>query len=343
MKVLFDLTHPAHVHLFKNTIWQFETEDVETRVMSREKDLTTDLLDLYDIDHTIISSKGDRAHALASEWLVRALRLSLIALSFDPDVIVSRFNPAAAHAGKISGTPSIQFDDTEQKPWIVRKLTYPFADCICTPDCFGKDLGTNHRRYPGYHELAYLHPKRFDPDPSVLEDVELTPDDQFVILRLVGWNAVHDMNEGGMENISNVVEALEKSGVQVFVTSEGPIPDDIEHCQISVKPNRIHHLMYYADLYLGESVTMATESAVLGTPVVLVSSIRTGYTYELEDEYQLLFGYGGEDRQYKGIQKAIEILEDYEPSLWTDRRETLLSEKVDTTEYIVDTIREFGT
>ena len=34
--------------------------------------------------------------------------------------------------------------------------------------------------------------------------------------------------------------------------------------------------MYYADLFVGESATMASEYAVLGTPAIFVSTSRRG-------------------------------------------------------------------
>ncbi|MDO9537119.1 MAG: hypothetical protein Q7J68_02245 [Thermoplasmata archaeon] len=46
MKVLFDMGHPAHVHLlqpgwlFKNTIWELEKQGHAVKVTARDKDVT---------------------------------------------------------------------------------------------------------------------------------------------------------------------------------------------------------------------------------------------------------------------------------------------------------------
>jgi len=97
--------------------------------------------------------------------------------------------------------------------------------------------------------------------------------------------------------------------------------------------------MYYADLYVGESATMATESAVLGTPAVFVSSSRRGYTDELEAEYGLVSNFSEDDRHERGIERAISILNDYDRQSWQRKHDRLLEDKVDTTMFILEMIR----
>ncbi len=74
---------------------------------------------------------------------------------------------------------------------------------------------------------------------------------------------------------------------------------------MSIPPHRIHHLMAFADLYVGESATMAAESAILGTHAVFVSSSRRGYTDELENEYELVYHYSGTSRHERGLRQAL--------------------------------------
>ena len=37
MKVLFDISHPAHVHFFKNMVWQLTEEGHDTLIVARDK------------------------------------------------------------------------------------------------------------------------------------------------------------------------------------------------------------------------------------------------------------------------------------------------------------------
>ena len=60
------------------------------------------------------------------------------------------------------------------------------------------DLGRKHIRYNGFHELAYLHPNRFKPDISVLDELKVKEGEKFVILRFVSWNATHDFGQAGL-------------------------------------------------------------------------------------------------------------------------------------------------
>jgi len=169
MRVLVDISHPAHVHLFRHAIDRLRADGHEVGVVSREKDVTTDLLDAYDVSHVPISVKQSGAAALPREWLWRATRLLRVVRSFDPDVILSRLNPAATHVGRLLDVPNVVFHDTEAAG-LVDRVTTPYAAVVCTPTEFDRDVGPTQRRYAGFHELAYLHPARFDRDPDRLRE-----------------------------------------------------------------------------------------------------------------------------------------------------------------------------
>lgn len=339
MKVLFTIQHPAHVHLFRNTIDELSANGHQVHTIARQKDINVDLLERYDIDHTVVAPEPKNGlHLpfiqLKYEWhVIRAAR------RIDPDVLVAMGEPSITHAAKLLNASSIVFTDTENAT-LQNLLAFPFADRICTPESYKDDIGEKQVRYPGYHELAYLHPNRFDPDPSVLEEADIGPDDRFAILRIVSWDAAHDVGDSGFDNIVDVVERLENTGVEVRITAEKDVPAAIEEKQVSIPPDRIHNLIAYADLYIGESATMATESAVLGTPAIFVSSTRRGYTDEIEADYGLMFNYSGEDRHERSLKKAQEILSNYDSTKWSERRHTLLNEKIDATKLILDQIGE---
>ena len=231
---------------------------------------------------------------------------------------------------------SVVFTDTEHAPG--NRVTFPFADEVWTPECY-HDEAPNQRRYPGYHELAYLHPRRFDPDPAVTDEVGVDPDEQFVVLRLVSWEASHDHGEAGFDDVHDVVERLEATGATVLITSEAPLPDDLEDRRATVAPDRMHHLLYYADLFVGEGATMAVESAVLGTPAVYVNTLTMGYTDEVE-EYGLLYTCSGPNRHAEALETAVDVLEGHEGDRWSDRRDRLLEEKTDTTDVVLDALAE---
>ena len=339
MRALFDITHPAHVHLFKHVIRELEAGGAAVRVLSREKEVTTDLLDAYGIDHTVLSVKGESSLDLAREWLLREVRTVRAARRFEPDVVVSHLSPAAVHAARLSGAKSIVFNDQEH-PETVPKLTAPLTTAYCTPESYGADRGARHRRYPGFHELAYLHPDRFSTNVDALREAGVDPDEPYFVCRFVSMGAYHDVGESGISPAQReaVVEALSAHG-DVYVSSESPLPASMEANRLPVPPHAMHDLLAEASLLVTDSATMALEAGILGTPVVRSNSIDAGGEFgtlaELAD-YDLVVAAPDE-----GVVEMVERL-GTDPDAgdrWRERREALLAEKIDVTGYALAVIR----
>ena len=245
-------------------------------------------------------------------------------------------SPTAAQISWMLRKKSIIFNDTEHAV-IAQKITYPFCNIICTPSCYLKDEGKKQIRYSGYHELAYLHPSYFTPRPEVLKELGVNVGEPFVILRFVSWGAHHDVGQHGIENKLALVQELEKFG-KVFITSEGPLEEKFEKYRIRIPSEKIHHVLNYATLYVGEGATMAVESALLGTPSIYISSLAgtMGNFSELEDKYGLLFNYSDSE---VALTKAIELLKDPElKKTWGLKRSALLRDKIDVTDFMVKLI-----
>ncbi|WP_336360051.1 DUF354 domain-containing protein [Haladaptatus sp. ZSTT2] len=336
MRVMVTIQHPAHVHFFRHAIAELEDEGHEVHVFARDKEMALDLLDRFDIEHEVLAGTGSGLSQLARVQAVYEARLLKRARDIEPDVITAIGGVAAAHVSRLVGAKSLVFYDTEHAT-IIKGLAYPFAHRIATPDCYRDTIGPHQRRYPSYHELAYLHPDRFEVDESKVPEVAET-DDKLVVLRLIEWGASHDVGKGGFDDVEEVVSRLEATGAEVVITAEGDFPDSLAAKQISVAPHEIHHLLGAADLFIGEGATMAAESAVLGTPAVYVNSLTMGYTDELDEEYGLLFNCNGENRHEKALETAVSLLEG--DTDWAAKRETLLADKVDTTDVIREQLRE---
>jgi predicted glycosyltransferase len=338
MRYIITIQHPAHVHFFRHAIRELEAEGHEVRVFARDKEVAVDLLRAYDIDHEVlVGGQGDGVVGMATSQLLYEYRLFERARQIQPDVMAAIGGTAVAHVARLVGARSVVFTDTEHAP--ANRITFPFADEVWTPECYHGKVGDDHRTYPGYHELAYLHPNRFEPDPAVLDDLGLDPDERFVVLRLVSWAASHDVGEAGFDDVTDVVERLEEAGTRVVITSEAPLPDELEDRRTTVEPHRIHHVLAAAELFVGEGATMAVESAVLGTPALYVNTLRMGYTDEIEARYGLLYNFQGAYRHVNALETARAILDGEEGGDWAARRERLLDEKEDTTEYVVRALR----
>jgi len=203
-----------------------------------------------------------------------------------------------------------------------------------------KDLGKKQIRYNGYTELTYLHQKYFKPDPSTLDKIGISKNENFVVLRFVSWSAIHDIGQKGIKNRVNFVRELEKYGC-VLITSEGKLEKSLEKNRITLSPEKFHDLLYYATLYIGEGATIASEAAILGTPSIYVSSLAgsLGYLDELEQKYDLMYSFANSD---EALKKAIEILEI--PNIkedWRIKKEYMLSDKIDVTDFMIKFIENY--
>jgi hypothetical protein len=341
MRAIVTIQHPGHVHFFKHAIRELQSQGHELHVFARENEVTVELLERAGIDHEVLAGESNSLFSLAAVQATYETRLLRRARRIGPDVITAIGGVAAAHVASVVGAKSVVFYDTEHAT-IITKLAYPFADVVCTPECYQGDIGSKHRTYPGYHELAYLHPDRFEPDPAVLADAGLEPDDTLVVMRLSSWDSSHDVGQGGFDDPVDVVERLEDAGATVLLTSEVDLPAELESHRYALAPDRMHDLLAYADCFVGEGATMAAEAAVLGTPAVYVNSLALGYVTELDEEYDLVFSYNGEDRHVRSLEQAISIVEEDDRSTWQRRRDRLLADRIDVTDVIVREVETAG-
>ncbi len=338
MRILVDIGHPGHVHFYKHAIWRLQEKGHEVLVSARDKDVTLALLDHYGFPYRTLSASGHGRWGLLREFLQREWALLRLIRQFNPDVVTEIGGLFIAPVCRLLGKPSIVFTDTEHVA-IDRYLTHPFASVICTPECFKRDLGRRHIRYAGYHELAYLHPNYFQPDPTVLDELGVSQDEPYIVLRFVAWTASHDLGQQGFstEMKREIVRTLSCYG-RVFITSETELPAEFEAFRITVPPHRIHDVLAFARLYLGEGATMATEAGLLGTPSIYVSSLvgTMGNFVELMDRYELVYSYYD---PAEALRKAVQLLEQEDVRAeWQQRRERLLAEKIDVTAWAVELI-----
>jgi predicted glycosyltransferase len=107
--------------------------------------------------------------------------------------------------------------------------------------------------------------------------------------------------------------------------------------------NKVLHLQYYAKLFIGESATMASECACLGTPAIFVSTSVRGYTNEQGRQYGLVFTCSDPScMEGLALEKAEEILGQGTRNDWRDRAEKLLADKIDVTIFMADLVEKYA-
>jgi predicted glycosyltransferase len=314
-----------------------QREGHETSIGCIEKEITRELLTHYGLPHSSIGPSQKELIAKSLDTLRKDVRTVRLIRDFGPDIVVSTGIPYASHAAKLSGIPSVAFSDTEIATLVIKSML-PFVSAVCTPSSFTLDLGSKQVRYDGYHELAYLHPDRFQPDRSVLSEVGLGEGEPFFLLRFSSLDSSHDLgwrgvSAWGRESLTQLVRGLEDHG-RVFIMSEHALPHDLSGHLLRLPPHRLLDLLSFAQMYIGEGATMASEAGVLGVPWIFVSPTDRGYLVDQERTYGL--GYHFKDASgARG--KALELLAD--PNLsekWESKRKKLLQDKIDVTSFIVD-------
>ena len=332
MRIVVDINHPGHVHYFKCFIWEMQKKGHEVLVTASEKDITFRLLENYHLQFENIGSYGTSLVSKLANIPVIDIRYYRLMKSFKPDILVGFGSIRAAHVSFLLRKPCINFEDTEHSTEQI-SLYLPFVTAVCTPSCFTQDLGKKQIRFNGYMELASLHPNRFTPNPAVLTEIGLAEGDPFIIVRFVSWQASHDVGQHGIRDKIGLVKVLEQYG-RVLITSEGAVPAELQEYQIRVSPEKLHDLLYYATLYVGEGGTTASEAAVLGTHAIHISTTAKycGIFSDL-NQYGLLWTSESDEET---IQKAIELLQDPDLKIvGQHKRDHLIDQKIDVTAFMI--------
>ncbi len=340
MKFVFGVSHPKHVYMFRYLIEELEKRGKETMVLSVKKDVCLKVARQLGWKTKIIGVHKHGIFKKISYLPLLEFRTLRECIEFSPDVFIAQALPHFAHVSKVLKKKYILLEDTEMVPSLHR-ITIPFADFIITPSCFRKDFGKKQVRMNSYFELLYLHPNRYSPKRSVVcKELGVRKDDDYFILRFVGWEALHDIGKHGLSvsEIRRVVKLLEKYG-KVFITSEKRLPKELETYRRYF--HELHDAIAFASLYLGEGGTMATEAAVLGTPSILISPsiAEAGNFIELEKRYGLLFRFKSLKDAMPTLRDVLENLEWYKKE-WKRRRKLMLKEKVDAVEWMLEFFEE---
>lgn len=340
MKVLFHLGHPAHFHLFKNIIKDLISKGHSVKILIKKKDILESLIINEGLEYENILPDGRKANKfhIALGLLKQDYGVLKYTLKFKPDLLVGTSVPIA-HVGKLLNIPSINVneDDACVVP-LYSKLAYPFVNYIISPfSCNNGKWENKSIKYNGYHELAYLHPKNFQPDINICKKyIDISKD--FFVLRFSGLDAHHDKGISGITDskAKQLLEILEKQG-NVFITSERPLSRDLEPYRKKINPLDIHHILAFARIYIGDSQTMAAEAGVLGTPFFRYNGFvgKIGYLKELEKNYKLGFGYKTDE-----FNKMLKEIKDFLTNenfgvLFNERRQKMLADKIDVTAFMV--------
>lgn len=343
---LVQLNHPAHFYLFKNVIENLKKKN-NVIIVAKQKDILFQLLDIYKYDYYKISNKYRRKNipSILGGLVERDKQLFHILKKNKPDLMFGT-SPEIGHLTRLTGIPSIFFGEDDVNlnlsMYMGSIICYPFFSSIISP------VGVNNKQwnkktifYSGFQKLAYLHPKVFHPDRS---KVHVPRNIRYFIIRFSALNAYHDKLITGIDYIllDSIISYLNSFG-QILITSEKEIPIKYEKYLFKGSIDLMHHYLNYADLFIGDSQSMAVEAAVLGVPGIRYNDFVGKITVlnQLEDQYKLAFGIKSGLKQellnkIKYLVETPRIKEEF-----MGRKEKMLTEKIVVSKFFVWLIENY--
>ena len=360
MNILIQLSHPAHFHLYKNVAHNLIADGHQVLFVIKSKDILEQLLQNAGLPYVNINQHAHRGSKLGILWdmFVREWRIIKLCRKHKIDLITGS-TPETAHVSwllRIHGVNTGE-DDLDVVP-AFKKIAGPVIQCFVAPNpCDAGPVEKRTSHYPGYHELAYLHPNHFTPLREVVEGYGIDVEKPYFVLRFASLNAHHDSGIKGIntEVAQRLIDILSPHG-RIYITSERPLEPQFEQYRIHINPLDMHHVMAFASLYIGDSQTMAAEAGVLGVPFVRFNDFvgRIGYLRELEDVYEL--GYGihatplasdspirrndgsvqpsGVEALYERVEQLVAMPAEERKATYQARREKMLSEKIDCAKFL---------
>src|SRR5690606_32518188 len=134
---------------------------------------------------------------------------------------------------------------------------------------------------------------------------------------------------------------LDRKG-KVYITAERELEPEFEPYRIKLDPSFIHHALAFANLYVGDSQTMAAEAAVLGTPSIRFNDFvgEIGYIEELEHNFGLSYGVrsGDPDKLFELVEK---FTQEGSRETWAGRRAMMLRQRTDFAAFLTSLIESY--
>lgn len=338
MKILIDIGHPAHVHLFKYYAREMQAKGHKILFIARDKENEIYLLKKYGFSYKCFGKHYKSTPGKIFGLFKFNLQMLFYSLKFKPDIYLSHGSVYAAMTGWLLRKPHISMEDSGNMEQI--RLYRPFTKVIIVPEILPEHLGEKEIRYHSFHELAYLHPKYFIPQSEILNLLGLKKDQKFAVLRFVSWTATHDSGHKGfsLKDKRNLIRILEAEGIKIIISSETTLPQEFKQYAVKFPPDLMHDALYFASFFIGEGATMASESGVLGTTAVYVNSIRRSYC-EIQEKHSLVFNFQKSEDAFMKIQKILAEKKLLEKNI--KGRDNLINESIDLTAFLIWFVENF--
>ena len=286
MKVWVDMTASAHVLVFRPLIRLWRERGDEVEITAREYAQTLQLLELHDLEATVIGRHGGRSRLGKARSL--SSRLSALRRWARPrgfDLALAHGSHELTLTARRLGIPSATTHDYEFAS-LQHHLGMRAATKVVVPDSIPADrlarFGVKPPkllRYPGLKEEYYL--ADFEPDPAVLDELGVEAGRVLVVLRPPPDVSLYHRHSnplfpqtldflGGHDEVQAVV--LPRTEEQREFVRRLELPSAI----VPERAVDAQSLIALADVVVSAGGTMNREAAALGVPVYTTYGGRLG-------------------------------------------------------------------
>lgn len=338
MRILFQLNHPAHYHLLKNPIANLKKKGHQVYILARNKDVLKELL--KDEDFSMLkTAKGKNIWQKLMRMKSSENEIIEYVKLVKPEIVIGTGTFSYITAKLKIPTIFLGEDDANLNLpiFLGALMCYPaFSEILSPKVCNNFIWEKKSIKYESYHELAYLHPNHFKPEKSIVEKYFSSTKPYFII-RFAKLNAYHDVGARGISTslAKEIIVRMKRYG-DVYITSERELETDFEEYRIKIDPLDMHHVMAFAQLYVGDSQTMAMEAGVLGVPYIRYTVLKDkiGVFNELDYKYKL--GYSVKSNEESEMLSVLDSLlnQTNKKSIYDERKERMLKEKIDYAQFL---------
>jgi uncharacterized protein len=285
-RIWIDLDNTPHVPFFLPIIEELQKRGYHIVLTGRDCFQVNELVELF---HMQCKMVGHHSGKLRIRKLIglcmRAIHMAPFVLSQHPALALSHGSRSQLMLATTLRIPTLVITDYEHaKGWaFVRPTWFMHPDVISNSNW---DLDPAHvLDYPGIKEDVYA--PRFKPDPSILKELGISPDDLVVTLRPAADEA-HYHNPESERLFTAVIRRLEaRPDVRVILLprngkQEAAIrkawPELFASRKLVIPPRAVDgmNLIWYSDLVVSGGGTMNREAAALGVPVYSIFRGKIG-------------------------------------------------------------------
>jgi len=308
-RLWIDITNSPQVLVLRPIIATFEQRGWKVTVTARDYAQTLPLLDRFEIPYTHIGHHQG-ANFIKKAWglVQRSRALKRFSKGRGFTLAMSHASNDLPVACKALGIPHVTMSDYEFAR-LSHTINIPRSKKVIFPDVVPfeilKSEGCTREQYAPYHGLKeeyYL--ADFEPDPQVLETLQIDPEKVLVVLRTPPSMAAYHHHDNPL--FYDILRRI-KTRDDIQAIAFPRTPDQIPQIQAIDAPNitipedvvDAQSLCYYADVVISAGGSMNREAVALGTPAwtasrgvlgaVDVDLIKTGRLFEMQTADDIVF------------------------------------------------------